>query len=247
MRNYNKEIKDTSSHKYTYDFDKIMHGFIYRTFKQYSIYGHILELGSFKGDFTKHILNDKCSSYLTCIEASKKAIEEAKKNINLKGNPNINFVNSTFEYATLSCKYETVIMTHVLEHLDSPIEILRKINKKWLSENGRLFIAVPNANAPSRQIAVEMGLIDHNTAVTKDEKKHGHKRTYTLDTLKNDVRKAGLKIEASGGIFFKGLANFQFDKALQEKIITLEYLEGCYQLGKSYPDLCSSIYVVAGH
>ena len=46
------------------------------------------------------------------------------------------------------------------------------------------------------------------------------------------------------GIFFKALANFQWDKLLGTDIISLEYLEGCYQLGQQYPDLCSSIFLM---
>jgi len=46
------------------------------------------------------------------------------------------------------------------------------------------------------------------------------------------------------GIFFKALANFQWDKLLNTDIISKEYLEGCYALGQQYPDLCSSIFLL---
>jgi hypothetical protein len=46
------------------------------------------------------------------------------------------------------------------------------------------------------------------------------------------------------GIFFKALANFQWDKLLKTAIISKEYLEGCYKLGQQYPDLCSSIFLM---
>ena len=135
-------------------------------------------------------------------------------------------------------------MTHVLEHLDHPVEVLKRINDEWLSDSGRFFLVCPNANAPSRQIAVKMGLISHNSAVTPAEKDHGHRITYSLDTLERDATAAGLKVIHRSGIFFKALANFQWDRLLQTDIITPEYLEGCYQLGQQYPDLCSSIFLV---
>ena len=102
----------------------------------------------------------------------------------------------------------------------------------------------PNANAPSRQIAVKMGLIKHNSAVTPAEAEHGHRITYSLDTLERDAVSAGLKVVYRSGIFFKALANFQWDRLLQTDIISKEYLEGCYQLGQNYPDLCSSIFLM---
>ena len=135
-------------------------------------------------------------------------------------------------------------MTHVLEHLDNPVLTLKKINDEWLSEKGRFFLVCPNANAPSRQIAVKMGLISHNSAVTPAEKEHGHRITYALDTLERDAKAAGLKVVHRSGIFFKAFANFQWDRLLSTDIISPEYLEGCYQLGQKYPDLCSSIFLL---
>ena len=103
---------------------------------------------------------------------------------------------------------------------------------------------VPNANAASRQIAVEMGLIEAPTAVTEGEYAHGHRRTYNLSTLKADIVDAGLFATKSGGVFFKPFANFQLDQLIGSGVIGEDYLEGCYKLGKLYPDLCASIYAI---
>ena len=53
-----------------------------------------------------------------------------------------------------------------------------------------------------------------------------------------------LKVVPRSGIFFKALANFQWDRLLKTDIISKEYLEGCYKLGQQYPDLCSSIFLM---
>jgi hypothetical protein len=89
-----------------------------------------------------------------------------------------------------------------------------------------------------------MGLIDNNSAVTPAEAEHGHRRTYSLDTLERDAVAAGLKVVYRSGIFFKALANFQWDRLLQTDIISRDYLDGCYELGQIYPDLCSSIFLM---
>lgn len=149
-----------------------------------------------------------------------------------------------FENAVLPSKYDNIVLTHVLEHIDDPIAVLKRINDEWLSENGRFSLVCPNANAPSRQIAVKMGLISHNSAVTPAEADHGHRITYSLDTLERDATAAGLKVGHRSGIFFKALANFQRDRLLNTDIISPEYLEGCYQLSQQYPDLCSSIFLL---
>ena len=154
------------------------------------------------------------------------------------------FHNALFEQVVLPQRYDHIVMTHVLEHLDDPVAVLRRVNQEWLAPQGRFFLVCPNANAPSRQIAVKMGLISHNAAVTKAEALHGHRCTYSLDTLERDAVAAGLKVAHRSGIFFKALANFQWDRLLQTDIVSQAYLDGCYQLGQQYPDLCASIFLV---
>lgn len=238
-RNYNQEFRDTSDHKYSYNFDfDVMHYYMLKSFIPFFKEGNFLELGSYKGDFTKKFLpyfND-----ITCVEASDEAVAIAKEVIGDK----VKYVNGLFEDINLETKYDNIVLTHVLEHITDPVAVLKKIHDEWLSDTGRFFLVCPNANAPSRQIAVKMGLISHNSAVTPAEKEHGHQITYTLDTLERDAKKAGFNVVYRSGIFFKALANFQWDRLLNTDIISKEYLEGCYQLGQQYPDLCSSIFLL---
>lgn len=238
-RNYNQEIIDNDGRNYFYGFDfDVMHPFMIKSFEPFFNKGSLLEMGSFKGDFTRRFL--QYFDDVTCVEASEVAIEEAKSKLGEK----VQFVNSLFEKAVLPKRYDNIVLTHVLEHLNDPVLVLKRINDEWLAEGGRFFLVCPNANAPSRQIAVKMGLITHNSAVTPAEAEHGHQCTYTLDTLERDAVAAGLKVVHRSGIFFKALANFQWDRLLQTDIVTKEYLEGCYKLGQHYPDLCSSIFLM---
>jgi len=238
MRNYEQEHKDQGEkRKYCYAFDDVMHRFMMRTFEPFLPEGKALELGCYKGDVTElltHYYRD-----LTVVEAAPDLVEEAQKRVG----PKVKFITSVFETLNLDERYDAIFLMHTLEHLDDPALVLNKINS-WLSEKGLLFLVVPNANAPSRQIAVKMGLISHNTAVTEAESKHGHRCTYTLDTLERDAILGGLNPIHRGGVFFKALANYQFDKLMGTDILSDEYLEGCYKLGMQYPDLCASIYLV---
>lgn len=238
-RDYNKELRDTADHKYAYSFDyDVMHPFMIKAFEPFFRKGNLLELGSHEGTFTRLFL--PYFDDITCVEVSDEALKVAQNKLGDR----VNFVNSLFEKVQLPTTYDNIVLTHVLEHLDDPVAVLKRINDEWLSDSGRFFLVCPNANAPSRQIAVKMGLITHNAAVTPAEKEHGHHITYTLDTLERDAKAAGLKVVYRSGIFFKALANFQWDRLLQTDIISKEYLEGCYQLGQQYPDLCSSIFLM---
>lgn len=237
-RDYNIEHADNArQYAYGFDFD-VMHPFMVRAFSAFFRSGNVLELGSFKGDFTLRLAEH--FSDITCVEASDLAMTEARQRLGDK----FVGINALFEQVQLPRRYDNIVMTHVLEHLDDPVAVLRRVNQEWLAEGGRFFLACPNANAPSRQIAVKMGLISHNAAVTPAEAEHGHRCTYTLDTLERDAAAAGMKVLHRSGIFFKALANYQWDRLLLTDIITPAYLDGCYALGQQYPDLCSSIYLV---
>jgi 2-polyprenyl-3-methyl-5-hydroxy-6-metoxy-1,4-benzoquinol methylase len=238
-RDYNAEAKDTKDHKYAYSFDyDVLHPYMVKSFEPFFRLGNILELGSFQAEFTKRLIPHFPD--ITCVEASTEAIKEARKKLP----NNVEIIEGLFEEVQLSRRYDNIVLTHVLEHIDDPVLVLRRVNQEWLSDDGYLFLVCPNANAPSRQIAVKMGLITHNSAITPAEREHGHRITYTLDTLERDARAAGLQVVHRSGIFFKALANFQWDRLLNTDIISPAYLEGCYQLGHIYPDLCSSIFLV---
>ena len=88
-RDYNTELKDTADHKYSYNFDfDVMHRFMIQTFEPFFKNGNCLELGSFKGDFTRRLttyFND-----ITCVEASSEAIMIAKEKLSDK----VDFINS---------------------------------------------------------------------------------------------------------------------------------------------------------
>lgn len=237
-RDYQQEHLDVAERQYAYNFDAILRRYMMKTFEPLLPRGKALELGCYKGEVTALI--HRYYEDLTVIEAASDLAAEVAARF-----PRVTMINRTFEEASLEHLYDAIFFVHTLEHIDDPAAVLRRVGG-WLTEGGRLFLVCPNANAPSRQIAVKMGLISHNAAVTEGEAKHGHRRTYALDSLERDAVAAGLEVESRGGIFFKGLANFQFDKllAMGDEVISQGYLDGCYKLGMIYPDLCASVYVV---
>lgn len=236
--NPDQAFNDNAHRSYAYEFDYIVQTYLLRSLAPYfRTRDKALELGCFEGGSTVRL-----AAYfddLTVLEAVDTLIERARSKVPAR----VQFVHSTIEAADLPAQYGSIFLVHTLEHLDDGVAAMASI-KSWLKPDGYFFVAVPNANAASRQIATKMGLIQTNNAVTAGEQLHGHRRTYSFDTLEDEVRRAGLEVVARGGVIFKGLANFQIDRALKEKIIDRAYLEGCYALGMQYPELCSTIYLV---
>jgi 2-polyprenyl-3-methyl-5-hydroxy-6-metoxy-1,4-benzoquinol methylase len=238
-RDFDREARKVGDRLYAYDFDDCVRRFALRAFAPFIADGPTLELGCHEGGMSR-LLAERHRD-LTVVDASRAALDTARQCLP----SHVEFVHGTFERVELPRRFEAIFMINVLEHVDDAVLVLRRV-REWLSDSGRIYVVVPNANAPSRQIAVAMGLITHNQAVTDAEAHNGHRRTYALDTLTRDCRAAELRTLQVGGLVFKGLANYQMDKALAANIISKEYLEGCYEVGKIYPDLCASLFAVCG-
>ena len=76
-RNLDRETQDALGHKYAYTFDfDVMHPFMLRSFQPFFRPGSVLELGSFRGDFTKRLVPH--FSDITCVEGSGEAAAAAR-------------------------------------------------------------------------------------------------------------------------------------------------------------------------
>jgi len=139
----------------------------------------------------------------------------------LESIPEYNQVNkycSLFEEFSPNRKYDTIIMEHVLEHIEYPIKILKSV-KKWLTAEGVLIIGVPNAKSFHRLAAVQMGLLSSEYALNDRDKQLGHYRVYDFNLLIHDIEKAGFTVIHQGGVFLKFLSNKQIEEYLSPDII----------------------------
>lgn len=237
MRDHNLEYRDSEARKYAYDFDAIIRDYLLRAIAPAFRAGSALELGCYRGDMTARILEH--FPRLTVVEAASELAEHVRGRFGDK----VEVVVSTFEQAKPGRLFDNAFLVHTLEHIDDPVAVLARV-RGWLAPGGRLFVAVPNANALSRQIAVQMGRVEYNAAVTPAEREHGHRRTYSLDLLLAHVRGAGYRVESFGGVLVKPLANFQFDRALELGIVDEAYLDACDSLARVHPDLSATVYAI---
>src|SRR4051812_29086527 len=151
-RDYDTEIRDTSDHKYVYGFDfDVMHPLMIRSFLPFFRPGSVLELGSFKGDFTDLLLPH--FSDVTCVEASGEALEEQRA----RHGDRVRLVHSRFEDATLPERYANVVLTHVLEHIDDRVGLLRRIGGGGGGGDGPGPLLFPHPHTPPRASAGALG------------------------------------------------------------------------------------------
>ena len=170
-------------------------------------------------------------------------------------------VDANVEDLELREKFDTVTMLDLLEHVIDPIALIQKA-ASFLSDAGNLIIHVPNAHAINRRLAVHMGTLEYCEELSPfDLQIAGHRRSYSMKTLCDDIEKAGLKIVNTGGIFYKMLSTAQMDWFLKnglwaeggfgwgregaaQKDWKAEFCRASYELGKQQPEDCNIIFAV---
>jgi SAM-dependent methyltransferase len=192
----------------------------------------VLELGYGDGLVTAELAQFTCE--LTVLEGAGTLVDRARQI-----HPGIKCVHSLFEEFGADRAYDVILASHVLEHVDDPQAILRKM-ASWLAEAGKIVIVVPNRNSLHRQLAVVMGLQPKLDTLSKRDLLVGHQRVYSLQALESDVRCAGLMPIESAGFFLKALPNSMMLE------YSRELLWGLNAISPSLPkDLLANIAVVA--
>ena len=238
IRDLDKESQDNSTRSYSYDFDWIIRRYLLQRVSPHLDHeGSTLEIGAFKGDLTSQILT--LFPNLSVLEGSNLLAGHLRRRFGSTVRIHELFVES----ANFASEFDTIFLVHTLEHIEDRVKVLSRVST-WLRDGGRLVVAVPNGHALSRRIAVAMGLIRTHCSITTGEWEHGHRITYSTDTLLADLLEAGLTIESRGGVLLKPLSNGQFDEALRAGVIDEPYLQALDALALDFPDLSASLYAV---
>lgn len=211
-------------------FDQKLIELRYRSIKKNLTGKYGLELGPAEGSMTQYLIDD--FQNLTIVEGSRMLLDK------IPDYDNVTKINSLFEDFNPEEKFDAIIMEHILEHVENPIELISRA-KNWLSTQGKMFIGVPNGDSIHRLAGVKMGLLDDKCSLNDRDYQLGHRRVYTKKTLKADIEACNLKVLEFGGVFFKPVSNKQIDENWSNEMI-----EAFFQLGKDFPDLCAEIYCI---
>jgi len=224
---------DNSAGFYTHSFlgfDFQLAEFGYQTIKPFFKGKTALELGPASGYMTKELVKDFETLHL--VEGSAELLSQ------IPDYPNVTKFHSMFENFDHTQQYDTIVMSHVLEHVADPVPVLKKI-KTWLKSDGVFVVSVPNAKSIHRVVAVEMGLLKDVHELNARDHELGHYRVYDTALLLTHLREAGFTIEHNGGYFLKPVSNGQI-----ENNWTPEMIQGFYKASKHYPDSCAEIFAV---
>lgn len=203
----------------------------FNVFRRFVVPGSILELGPAEGLMTGHLVD--LGQEVICVDGSEFFSEKLKEKY-----PSIEVITSLFENFETDRKFQNIVLGHVLEHVDDPVEIL-KLARNWLAPDGILFAAVPNARSLHRQAGVIMGLLGAENELNDLDRHHGHRRVFDPESFRQAFLQSGYNIDYFGGYWLKPVSNSQIEAHWSP-----EMLEAFMKLGERYPDVSGEIYVV---
>ncbi len=161
----------------------------------------VLDIGSGVGTLDFYLASKGKS--ITGIEISKRAVDIANKSLevfDLRGK--VKFILGDFLKLKPKGKYDFVICSEVLEHLEDD-KIAIKMIDRLMKKGGLVMITVPSKNAP----LIKFG------AIEEFDKRSGHLRRYTLDSLRVLLEKYNFKVinsQKTEGILRNSLYVFKF-------------------------------------
>lgn len=202
----------------------------YQQFKPFFKGNLGLELGPATGYMTNLLHED--FENLVIVEGSESLLKQVPEYTN------VTKIHSLFETYSPNLKFDTIILNHVLEHIENPTDLLKRIFN-WMKDDGVAIVGVPNAKSFHRLAAVKMGLLKSEYELNERDNKLGHYRVYDFIQLREHVRKAGFKISYEGGVFLKFLSNDQIEKCLNDKII-----DAYFCMGNEFKENSAEIFVV---
>jgi 2-polyprenyl-3-methyl-5-hydroxy-6-metoxy-1,4-benzoquinol methylase len=214
------------------DFDNILLAYECEVLRPRLQGPNVLEMGCGRGVTTRFL--SKLFPTLHVVDASEQCLRLASAGVPAS----VRFTCSYFEKFEPDSRYNSIVLAHVLEHLDDPIAILER-SAQWLQPGGSLHIIVPHADSLHRRVGVAMGLLRKVDALNDRDVSLGHRRVYTRKKLREHVNAAGLKAIHEDFILLKIFSNSQLEP-LDPKLI-----QALFKLGHEFPDLCADLYVHA--
>src|ERR1700682_2241448 len=207
--------------------------YFFKIAERHMVGDSILEMGPAEGVMTELLV--ATGKKLTLVEGSGLFCDALRRRF-----PQANTIHALFEEFQPNKLFDNIILGHVLEHVENPVDILSRA-RQWLKPGmGRLFGAVPNARSLHRQAATIMGILRQEDALNEMDIHHAHRRVFNPEAFRNAFSQAGLKIEIFGGYWMKPLSNAQIEASW-----TPEMVEAFMALGERYPDIAGEIYIVA--
>jgi 2-polyprenyl-3-methyl-5-hydroxy-6-metoxy-1,4-benzoquinol methylase len=195
----------------------------------------VLDLGIGDGLFLEAF---RTHENFTIIEGSSSLVEHAKEKIKNDASK-VKIIKTYFENYEPLHRFDVIIASHVLEHVQDPTIVLRKV-RTWLKPGGILIVIVPNRESLHRRLGLILRIQKKLDDLSERDQIVGHLRVYSMEMLTKELLATNFTIKQKQGFFVKVLSNQQLSN-LSPKII-----EGLCELSSDLPaELGANIGIVA--
>ena len=198
----------------------------------------LLDIGCGKGELTS--MYKKRFDRVVGVEPTKEYVAVADRSTGAE------YFIGDGETFKLNEKFDTIAMNMLIEHVDDPISLLENA-KKHLSENGVIIVQVPNSRSITRRLGVLMGVIPSLSYMSEREQVEcGHKRTYTVESLIQEIKEAGLEVLKTGGVLYKPFPNDMLEKICLEQGNKWRklFISALVKFGEDRSEECANLYAV---
>jgi len=118
----------------------------------------------------------------------------------------LNIIHSLFEEYEPKEQYDSIVMSCILEHVEDSVSVLKKA-ASWLKPDGVIIDIVPNMISLHRRIGYHCGMLKSLDELSENDHAVGHRRLYTVESLKDEINQAGLFPGELQGVFLKPLSS----------------------------------------
>lgn len=207
-------------------------------------HNHILEIGCGMYPLFSYLDTEEYNDY-TIIEPSDVFVQNALDDIRKRGlDAKVFIKQGYFEEIHIAGNYDFIICSSLLHEVNFPEIILKKIYLT-ASQETVLHINVPNAYSLHRLIAKEAGLIADVHEFSNRNINLQQNKVYDIDSLEEEVIKAGFSVLEKGSYFIKPFTHKQMADMLENGIIDKNILDGLYEISKYFPEYRSELYINA--
>ncbi|MCI8377466.1 MAG: class I SAM-dependent methyltransferase [Lachnospiraceae bacterium] len=175
------------------------------------------------------------------VEPSKVFYENAVK---LAEGNNVVCRNEFFKPAEelAEMKFDFIVCSGLLPDIERPEELFGGL-AQISNPDTIIHVNTPNAKSLHRLIAKEMGLIASEFELSERNVLYQQQKIYDSAMLNELALNMGFEVVDSGSYFVKPFSHSQMYEMIQKDIISMQVLEGLYQLVEYMPEYGSEIYV----
>ena len=141
-------------------------------------------------------------------------------------------IETYFESFITNERFGVIAMGFILEHVDDPLLILTRF-REFLVPGGRMFLTVPNAKVLNRRLGHLAGMLEDMNTLSENDLLLGHKRYFTVDSLRAVVTQSGCVVERLEGIYLKPFTTHQMISLRLDRKV----LDALCAVGVDYPEL----------